>query len=185
MRIKPPDWYPALRRWMVHQPVVVLIAGALALLLLIWALYVPSLLAIRQSGQQWGQLKAELEQDRLVLDEARRRQIQPLPSTLALPRVLQQLHAQARRFEVMILAVSPATAGSAKPDEPVILPVELQVEGEYRALGQFLASLRSQPSLGVVTVRQIRIGREERFLPRLHAQLSIEMALGQGADGNR
>ena len=185
MRMLSPVWYPVLQKWAMRQPRMVLVAGALALLLLIWALYIPPVYAIRRLGQQWDHLKAELEQDRQVLDTAQRRRILPLPSIEALPRVLEQLHAQARKSKVAILSVSPAKASPAGSNEPMILPVELQVEGEYRALGQFLGSLRSQPLLGVVTVRQVGMGREERFLPRLRAQLSIEMALGSGTDGNR
>ena len=185
VKIKLPFWYPVLRGWITRQPVAVLTSGFLALLLLIWALYGPPIGAIRKSAGQWHQLKAELEQDRRLMDTARYSQIQPLPSILTLPRILERLHTQARGFKVTILAVSPATATPAGPDGPVILPIDLQLEGEYRALGQFLGSLRNQPSLGVVTVRRVRMGREEQLLPRLRAQLSIEMALGQETDGNR
>lgn len=178
----PPLWYPALRGWARQQPKAVLSALAAVLLLVGWILYVPPFLGVRRASAEWRQLQSDLERDRAVLDFAWRRRIQPLPSARSLARVLEQLHAHARKWEVGVLVISPAVASSAGPDAPAILPVELQVEGEYRVLGMFLGSLREQLGLGVVTVKRFQILREDRALPRLKAHLVLEIAMEPGKE---
>ena len=175
----PPEWVLALRSWTTRQPKLSLAAGAVALILLGWALYVPPCMAIRKASHRWSSLKAEIDQTQNLLDLVRQGKIRPLPSQEALPAVLTPLHLQAKRLQVNILSVSPGRSDSAGPGKPILLPIDLQLEGEYRGIGQFLGALHGEPSLGMVTVRRLQIGREERLLPRLRAQLSIEMALKQ------
>lgn len=175
----PPEWVLALRGWTTRQPKLSLAAGAVALILLGWALYVPPCMAIRRDSHRWSSLKAEMDQTQSLLDLVRRGEIRPLPSQESLPELLKQLHLQAKRFQVNILSVSPGRSDGAGPGQPILLPIDLQLEGEYRGIGQFLGALHGEPSLGMVTVRRLQIGREERLLPRLRAQLSIEMALEQ------
>jgi len=178
--IQPPEWFPALRSWVNRQPRISLAAGALAVLLLCWALYVPPLLAIRQADAKWNQLRAEVEESRRLMDGVRAGEIRLLPAQQDLPQVLMVLQAQARDCRVNLLEISPGRADFTDPARPAFLPVEMRVEGEYQAIGEFLGKLREDPALGVVTVRSMRMGREERLLPRLRAQLSVEIALRQG-----
>ena len=177
--IKSPEWALALRGWTTRQPKLSLVAGALALALLGWALYVPPCMAIRWSCRRWAGLKIETEQNRNLLDLVRQGKLRPLPSQEMLPELLQQLHVQAKKFQVNIVSISPGGSNAAGPGQPILLPVDLQIEGEYRAIAQFLGALRGEVSLGMVTVRRLQIGREERLLPLLRAQLSIELALKQ------
>lgn len=178
---RPPEWVPALRAWTTRQPKLSLAAGALALVLLGWALYMPSCMAIRRDSRRCASLKAEMDQTQGLLDLVRRGEIRPLPSQETLPELLKQVHVQAKKFQVGILSISPGRSDAADPSQPILLPVELQVEGEYRAIGQFLGALRGEPSLGMVTVRRFQMDRDEHLLPRLRAQLSIELALKQEA----
>lgn len=175
----PPEWVLALRSWTTRQPKLSLAAGAVALILLGWVLYVPSCGAIRRDSRRWSRLKMEMHETQNLLDLVRRGEIRPLPSQESLPELLKQLHLQAKRFQVNILSVSPGRSNGAGLGQPILLPIDLQLEGEYRGIGQFLGVLRGEPSFGMVTVRRLQIGREERLLPRLRAQLSIEMALKQ------
>ena len=180
--MKAPLWYSGLRTWLKQQPKTVLASGAAALLVIGWLLYIPPLLAVRRVSAEQARLHAELERDRGVLDFAWRRKIQPLPGTRTMTRVLEQLHAHARKQGVEVLVLTPGSGSAAGPDAPTLLPVELQVEGEYKALGLFLGSLRQHPELGVVTLRRLRLAREERILPRLRAQMVLEVALGKGKE---
>ncbi len=180
--MRSPLWYSGLRAWLRRQPKTVLASGAAAVLVAGWLLYVPPLLAVRRVSAEQARLRAELERDRAILDFAWRRRIQPLPGVRAVTHVLEQLHAHARKLGVEVLALTPASASTAGPDAPTLLPVELQVEGEYKALGLFLGSLRQHPEFGVVTLRRLRLSREERILPRLRAHLVLEVALGKGKE---
>lgn len=170
-----------MRAWIVRQPKVSMAAGAVAGLLLCWAVYLPLCLAIRSESLRRNGLRTEMVQARDLLDLVRQGKVRSLPAQQSLPDLLAQLHVQAKKFQVNILGISPGKADTGSPDRPILLPIELQLEGEYRSIGQFLGSLRAEPSLGMVTVRHLHIGREDRLLPRLHAQLSIDLALQQGA----
>ena len=179
-----PEWLPALRGWAARQPKVSLAAGALAALLLGWALYVPPFLAIRQATVRWNGLKAEVEESRRLMDSVRAGEVRLLPAQRDFPQVLQVLQAGARDCHVNLLEISPGKAEFLDPARPALLPVQMQLEGEYRAIAEFLGKLREDPAFGVITVRSMRLGREERLLPRLRAQLSIEIALSRGGDEN-
>ena len=177
-----PDWAAALRGWATRQPKLSIAAGTAALLIAGWAAYAPSVLAIRRAGTHCGELTAEMREVRRLMDLVRSGQVRLLPSQESLPALLQELQVRARECKVNVLEISPGKANSADASGPLSLPIEMQMEGEYRSLGEFLGKLRTEPSLGVVTVRSLRIGRDERLLPRLRAQLSIELALRQGAE---
>ena len=173
-----PEWVVALRGWMGRQPKLSLVAGGVALLLLCWAVYVPPFMAIRRVGTRWSQLKSEMSETHRLTDLVRSGEMRLLPSQQQLPELLKELNVQARECQVRLLEITPARVTvSADSTKPALLPVQLQLEGDYRAIGEFLGKLRKEPSLGVITVRTLRLNREERLLPRLRAQLSIEIAL--------
>lgn len=173
----PPDWVVALRGWMSRQPRISLVAGSAALLLLCWALYLPPLAAIRRTGARWSGLKVEMAQTRRLAGQAREGKLRLLPGPEELPGLLEDLHLQARECRVNLQEILPGKPDFSDPARPAFLQVQMRMEGEYRAIGEFLGRLRSVPSFGVVTVRSMRVGREEQLLPRLRAQLAIEIAL--------
>lgn len=172
-----PDWMVALRGWMSRQPKLSLIAGSMALLLLCWAVYVPPLAAIRRMGARWSGLKLEMAETRRLADQAREGELRLLPGPEELPELLEQLHIQARKYRVNLQEILPGRPDFSDPSKPAFLQVQMRLEGGYQAIGEFLGCLRSEPSFGVVTVRSLRVGREEALLPRLRAQLSVEIAL--------
>ncbi len=176
-----PEWVVALRGWMGRQPKLSLIAGGLALLLLCWGVYIPPLMAIRRIGTRWSGLKSEMNETRRLTDLVRRGEMRLLPGQQDLQELLKELHVQARECQVKILEITPGKADSADPGKPALLPVQLQLEGNYRAIGEFLGRFRKEPSLGVIIVRTLRLNREEQLMPRLRVQLSIEIALSAGS----
>ena len=177
-----PEWVVPLRGWMGRQPKLSLITGGMALLLLCWAVYVPPLMAIHRIGNQWSRLKSEMNETRRLTDLVRSGEMRLLPSQQALPELLKELHVQARECRVNLLEIIPGRADFADPARPAFLPVQMRLEGDYRAIGEFLGRLRKEPSLGVITVRSLRLNREEQLMPRLRVQLSIEIALKAGSN---
>lgn len=176
-----PDWIVALRGWMRRQRKISLIAGSVALLLFCWGVYVPQLMAIRRMGTRWSGLKSEMAETRLLTNLARDGRLRLLPGPEELPELLEQLHVQARECRVNLQEILPGRPDFSDPSKPAFLRVQMRMEGEYRAIGEFLGRLRGEPLFGVVTVRSLRVGREEALLPRLRVQLSIEIALKAGA----
>ena len=175
-----PEWVPALRGWAQRQPKLFLVAGGAALLLLGWALYVPPIAAIRRASIRWSGLKEETAETRRLLDLVREGKLRTLPAQQELPGLLEGLHTRARECGVNLQEISPGRADFTDPARPAFLAVQMRLEGSYRAIGEFLGKLRDEPSFGVVSVRSLRIGREEQLLPKLRVQLSVEIALRKG-----
>lgn len=176
-----PDWVVALRGWMGRQPKISLVGGGMALLLICWGVYAPQWMAIRRMGTRWSQLKSEMIETRRLMDRVRRGEMRLLQSQQQLPELLKQLHVQARECQVKLLEITPGRVEFPDPSKPALLPVQLRLEGGFRSIAEFLGRLRKEPSLGVITVRTLRLNREEQMMPRLRAQLSIEIALGAGS----
>ncbi len=123
-------------------------------------------------------LRSEMEEAWRLLEQMRNSPIPLLPSVSKSSEALSALQGLAESHQVQFLSVSPGTPREGSAEEPVWLPVELQLEGGYRSIGSFLGDLH-RGSAGVVRVRQFRIGRDERLLPRLRATLSLELAFGR------
>ncbi len=166
-----------------RQPRIVLWGGVAMLFLLSWVLYNPQLAAVHRLSREWHLLNTELGDARRVVDRIREGKGPSLQPIDSLPEVLGELNTVARSHQVEILEVTPSHPLPGGSPDLEILPVELQVEGGYRALGEFLGALGKTHSLGVAFVRRITMDRDERILPRLRARLSIDLAFSQGSDG--
>lgn len=168
---------PTLKSLMARQPRSALISAAGLLLVTGWALYMPPAADLQRLGREWRVLKSAREEERVLSDRFYREKVGLIPDRTNLSKILETLQEKARQHQVEILAVSPGAIPSPEKGAPAFCPVELQLEGEYRALGEFLGELQNSSGLGWVAVRRLRIGQEEGLLPRLRAQLSVEIAL--------
>lgn len=169
------DWKREIRAWLARQPRAAVAGGAVALLLGGWFLYAPTCRSAQKARAQRLRLQAELADAYRTIQPARSGETPDLPSADAFHQVLEQLNGAARAHGVRLIEISPGTARTGGPTEPASVPVELQVEGEYRALGEFLGGLAQEPALGVVSVRQMSVERQEQILPRLKARVSLEI----------
>lgn len=154
-----------------------LAGGAVLLFLVGWMVYGPLTSGIQQLNRERDQLISEREEARRLADRFYGEKIPVIPKAARLPEILETLHEHARRCGVEIRAVSPGPLSDSKTGEPVHCSVELQLEGDYRSLGELLTDLRDSSEFGWVSIRHLQIAREEGILPRLRAQLSIEVAL--------
>lgn len=163
--------------FLARQPRSAWIAAAVVLLTVGWFLYVPPAMDLQRLSRQWDELKLKQGETRRLLDRYYREKIGLIPEEGRLPGLLEILQEKARRHHLEVSAVSPGTIPDHAAGAPAFCPLELQLEGEYRELGGFLGECRDSARLGWISVRRIRIGREEGILPRLRAQVSMEIAL--------
>ena len=166
---------------LARQPRVLIAGGIVMLVILGGLIYLPPLKAIQRYSAQSRQLEADRVRSRQVIDQVRRGKAPLLRSPDAVPEILAELNTMARSYKIQFLSTTPGTLEQNQLTKMVILPVDLQVEGEYRALGEFLGALRRAASLGVVYVRQFSLSRDDRLLPRMRVGLSIGLALDQGS----
>ncbi|MBI1953912.1 MAG: type 4a pilus biogenesis protein PilO [Candidatus Omnitrophica bacterium] len=158
--------------------------AALGLIVILWSLYAVPLGRIRKLQAGLLPLKEQVARAQEVIQRARQVNLAALPAADALPQVLEELNALARQHEVQLVKTAPQPTRPAESRGLVILPLELQVEAEYRNLGEFLGALRRAPGLGVPLTRRIALGREERLLPRLTATLTIDLILSEAPGGS-
>ena len=176
------EWLSAFRGWMTQQPRTVWAGAGVALLVLGGVLYVPAFRQARRLLEERSALSAGLQEAEKILSHFRSGQVPALSGIHEAPEVLSQLQALARTYEIHFLEIAPGQLRSSGKDQPVILPVEIRLEGEYRPLGEFLGSLRQFQRVAVL-VRGIRISREEQRLPQLRAQVSLELTFLPGSHG--
>lgn len=182
MKLEPQSWLPALRAWLPKQPKALVAGSAAGALLVGWLLYVPPWTSIQKLLKERQALRSELDSSRALMGQVRFASVQPLLSADQAPEVLARLETLAGEHGLKFLEVSPGRVRSGEPGRPSTLPVELQVEGGYRSLGEFLRSLREAQSLPApVLVQRVQIGHDEKLLPRLHVRISLEMAFAEGA----
>jgi len=165
-----------------RQPKALWIGGIASFLAVAWVLYVPPLQAIGKVSSQWRQLRSEVFQIRQTFNQFRQEAIPTLPSSGTLPEILEGLNALARTHQVQVLELTPGVPHPEDPPQLVALPIQLKVEGGYRNLGELLGELTRVPDLGKIRVRSLSLGREERLLPSLRADLSLEIFLSEIPD---
>jgi Tfp pilus assembly protein PilO len=148
-----------------------------------WMLYAPPLAQTRRLVKERAQLRERLKEGAEILSRLQASEA-PVGARLThTPEILSQLQALAWKHKVRFLEIAPGQPVSLGGDQPVLLPVEIQLEGEYRALGEFLGSLRTFPPVAVL-VKRIRLSREEQRLPNLRARVSLELAFLSDAHGS-
>lgn len=182
---------PEITRWLdraqalaARHPRAAVAGTAAAALVVGWLLYVPPWLAVQRESRQWRQLKAATEEARRPIEQLRRHAVPDVPAMSAAPEALARLQAAARAHHLQVVQVTPGPPRPAETPELAWLPVEIQIVGGYRALGEFLGALRQTPGVGTALVRGLHVDRDERLLPDLRAQVSLELAVRGGAHGS-
>lgn len=160
-----------------RQPRLPLLSGAVALCLAVWFLYVPPLVEIQRLNRRWGQIQQTREELRPLLDQYYQSGAGSLPESKQLPHLLEQLHELARQRGVEILSMEPGEIKGSGKEGLALCSVELQLQGEFRALGEFLGSLNNWEHLGAVSLQRVQVSREEGLKPRLRVSAAIDVGL--------
>jgi len=167
-----------------HRPRTLLVGGAVTLAIVAGLLYGPPVMAIRRSRGEWQHVIREVAETRQLGDAVRRDAIPPLPTVDVLPDTLAYLNAVTRSHEIQVVEVVPGAPQPADPQGLVVVPVELQVVGAYRALGEFLGALRQATTPGAVFVCRVSLESDEQLLPQVRARLSLELNFRQVDHGS-
>jgi Tfp pilus assembly protein PilO len=177
------EWMAALRSWMGHQPNSVRIGLIVGLVGLVWIFYLPSLKDIRWLMRQRAELKSNVEQDRRTLLEFQEVPFKTLAHSHELPEILNRLRMLATEHKVRILAITPQAAKEGYEGLVEMVPVEMELEGGYQNLGEFVGAFTRFPEIPIL-VKRIQIGRQAQRLPNLRMALSLELALLSGKDAS-
>ena len=157
-------------------------AIAAAAVLVVALAYPPLLRGLGQRHRRLAELTASITEARQAADQQldRARQLERAQQQLApwmhrigggqsMARVLDALNQQAQAHQLQVVAVQPRAAGTSEGKVSAgratlrAMPLELQVSGRYRQIGEFLGGLAEAPFLA--EVRALRVSSSE------HAQV--------------
>lgn len=119
----------------------------------------------RREAEILKQLEADYQQVRqqvILLNER-------LPEKKEIPRLVQQLTALSRSFNLELISVRPYPIVEA--GDYLRLPLEINLGGSYRALGEYLKKVEGLPRL--VNLEEMEIRAESEALPRLVIRLML------------
>ena len=177
------DQISRLRIWAGAQPRSVWAGIGGGLLILCWLAYGPVIGQIRRLTSERAVLKSDLQSGQETLARLRQGETPVLAGVEKAPEIFSRLEALARTYDVRFLEISPGQSRSPGADQPLLLPVEIRLEGNYRSLGEFLGSLKKVDQASVL-VRSVRIVRDAQLLPRLRVQVSMELAFSPDGHGS-
>jgi len=167
-------------------PLVAAIIGALVVVIAVVALLLPRISAVgerqkdlEQAQEQEETLRAQLAQLQDARRQARllKRQLARLetkvPPTADLPSLIRLLQGAADRAGVDFLAVSPGTPLAGTAGSVSAIPTEINVDGSFFSVEEFLFRLETLPR--AVKVTQINVVPGQDGLPDLSLTMSSEV----------
>jgi Tfp pilus assembly protein PilO len=91
------------------------------------------------------------------------------------------IDAIAREGRNNLLDFKSISQGEMRPDEDnyPVLPVTIEIEGDYRQIGAFLGALENIKDT-IVTAREFTLRRDDRILPKISAAVVLNIHLTKG-----
>lgn len=160
----------------IHKKKVMLIAAAAAaLFFLALFIYLPLLKEVKRKGAQWNGLKGQLEAARLnaeilLTSGVSKKLIAQSEVTSAIDAISKAGRSLFLNFRYLSQEEIRSENGYA------ILPLRMEVEGEYGQLGAFFGALENIKDI-IVAVKDMQIKRSDNTLPKLSAVLTLYIYL--------
>jgi Tfp pilus assembly protein PilO len=167
-------------------PLIAAGASLLAAVLVVVALLLPRASAVNkkekeltQAQQQQGQLEAQLQQLKQARRDARKVQRQlahletRIPPTADLPALIRFLQNAADAAAVDFVSISPGQPANTPGQQISTIPTQVEVEGTFFSVEEFLFKLETLPR--AVKVTQIQVGPGTQGLPQLQISMTSEV----------
>ena len=157
--------------------------GALIGLLLLFGIYVPLALRLKDKGKELSGLTTQMHAAQAMILSAQK----AYPETLYLPSqeelswVMDEVTETGKGLGIDFRSIHPEAIQKA-PSGYSFMPVEMKLESSYKELGQFIGALRTLKK-GFVTVERFEITRDEKILPKLNCRLLMKLILRPSNDG--
>lgn len=140
--------------------------------------YLPLLGEIRRKALERGALNNQLTIAGANLDTLRKANVsKKLISRQEVSSVIDNITREGRALLLNFKSMSQKEIISA-PDNHAILPVEMEIEGDYKQLGLFFGALENIKD-AIITVDSFRITGDEKASPKVSAALTVNMHLAQ------
>ena len=158
------------------------IATAVFILLGYGFVYQPLASQINLKKKEWQQLEGDLSAARGFIfrkDDLGRKG--HLLSRQEISLAIDEITKMGKRQKINFISISPQEIQNVSDASYRRLPIELELEAEYKDLGSFFGSLRELHE-SFVTVKDFKIAKHETVYSILHAKVTIELYI-RGKEG--
>ena len=168
-------------RW--SKGTIAVTAGAAAGVLLLFMLVMPLWAkAVRLSGEVKA-LESEMTAVREALDRSSKiKRGADFVSRNEVSRAIDEIAKVGAAMNINFIATSPQKIERPEGADHPVLPIRMQVQSEYKDLGAFLGALELLEK-SLVTVREFSIRGEPAVLPRVAAEIIVEIHLKENERG--
>lgn len=150
----------------------IILAIAVFLFLLFTFIYFPLLGEIRERGFLWKSLGEQLKMAENLRDFQKAGIHKRFVSQKELVLVLDKITEAAKSRLLEFRSISQQEIKAI--DGYRVLPVEMEIDADYKHLGLFLGDLENLQD-ALVTVKNIQINSDEKLLPRISSSLTINI----------
>lgn len=150
--------------------------AAISLSVLISAFLCISLLKeIRIKSFEWNNLKSLLSASKADLKACKECVIiKKFTRRQDIPSIIDDITRDGRALKINFKSISQKEIVSSK-DGYLVLPVQIEMEGEYEEISRYLGALENKDS--IVTVESLELERDKKILPKVPASLAINIYL--------
>lgn len=153
------------------------IAGALSVLILYFFLYQPLMKEIKQRAGEWQRMEREVQEARAMVAALKNRGHKwTFISEEAVPPALEELTAQGKAKGLSFVSMTPRTIEKPQGEGYRMLPIDMEIESSYEALGIFLGSLE-ELGRSLVTVSSFEIIPDRSGPSKLRTRLVLRIHL--------
>lgn len=164
-------------RWTFHKRNIAIISciGIPAAIIVVF-LYLPLAMAMRKNGLECNSLTQQLNASRTNLGVFKSAGAgKKLIREQEISSVIEAIAMEGRRNLLDFKSISQEEIVAAE-EKHLILPVRIDLEGDYIQLGLFFGALENIKD-ALVTVEEFRIRQDERILPKISAAVVLDIHL--------
>ncbi|TAN63062.1 hypothetical protein EPN16_00390 [bacterium] len=160
---------------LTKRTIVFILGGSAAFVLIAFFIYIPLLKEVKSNGLEWRGIRGQLESARLnleILDKSgvSKRLIPGREASSAADVIVKQ----GRGLLLNFRSISQKEIRSENGHE--ILPLRMEIDGDYRQLGYFFGFLETMKDV-IVTVEDFQIRRSDAVSPKVSAVVTLRIHL--------
>ncbi len=155
-----------------------ILSAAAVLVFLALFIYLPLLKEVKRKSFQWNGLRDQLDSARMNLEALRKNGVsKKLILQSEVSSAINTITREGRNLSLDFKSISQKQIRSK--NNYAILPLQMEMEGDYKLFGFFFAALENIKDV-IVTVEDFQIRRNDKILPKISAVLTLNIHLAAG-----
>jgi len=169
-----------------RQRLITFILGGMgaATLLLYLVFYRPFLHDLKVHGSECRTVEEKVRQARELIQAYRGKVLKPLVTEGEISLAIEELTRRGNEKKINFVAMSPQPIKKSEKSGYKVLPIEMELEADYKSLGEFLGLL-DELERSLVKVEALKIETKTGSDSLLSAKLTAYMILSESSHGHR